>query len=598
MDNVNQEQQSYFEILFYQNPQPMWFFDKITLRFLEVNNAASHHYGYSREEFLGMTIRDIRPAEDLETLNEVLKDLSGVHNVKRPFRHVLKDGTLTHVKIISYPVVYQGNDARLVVVQDVTEIALHIERFGLISKATHDAVWDWNLNTDEIWWNETFLDLFGYKAEEVEPTIESWTKRIHPDDHDRVVKNIHGVIDTGEKNWADQYRFLRADGTYAFILDRGYTLFKDGKAVRMLGSMMDISRQLELQQVSEETKSLLQTITSASPTALWMSDAEGNIVYVNQKWLEWSSSTLTDNLNLGWQKIIHPDDVQRVNETFIKANLTHSEYQIDYRVVLKDSSICWITASGLPRYAANGTFIGFVGSCTDITRQKHLELQKDEFISTVSHELKTPITSIKAYEQLITRSKAVTDAKAQGFLSRMRAQITRLDALVQDLLDISRIESGKLTFKETDFEVNILLAELINDLQLVFPTHRLSIIENHPCTIHGDRNRVIQLITNLVDNAVKYSPGCDKIYVSLICDPEFLTCSIKDFGKGIFKEQQAFVFDRFYQVNDVYKSPGLGIGLYLCKEIVRRQNGSIWFDSVPGEGSTFYFKLPRKMDGA
>jgi PAS domain S-box-containing protein len=595
MNSIDHHGEPYFQILFYQNPQPMWFFEKATLKFLEVNCAAVNHYGYSRDEFLSMTVKDIRPTEDVSYFEDAIKDLNGVNTLKRPFRHQLKDGTINHVKIISYPVVYQDTDARLVMVQDVTESELYIERFSLISKATHDAVWDWNLLTNELWWNNTFLEMFGHKAEDIEQNIDSWTKRIHPDDHDRVVNSIQLVISKGEKNWIDQYRFLRADGTYAYILDRGYTLFNDGKAVRMLGSMMDISQQITLQQTNLETQSLLHTITSASPTALWMSNEAGDVTYVNQKWLDWSDSDIDDNLSKGWQKIIHPDDRERVAAIFNKAHASCTEYQTDYRIVFKDGSVRWLTALGIPRYAADSTYIGFVGSCTDITRQKHLELQKDEFISTVSHELKTPITSIKAYEALITRSQTVTDVKVQGFLSRMRVQITRLDTLVQDLLDISRIESGKLTFNEAEIEINIMLAELVNDLQLVFPSHRLIIIENHICKINADRNRLIQLVTNLIDNAVKYSPQADKVYISLVCDDEYLTCTIKDFGKGIYKEQQPYIFDRFYQVNDVYKSPGLGIGLYLCREIVKRQNGTIWFDSLPGEGSTFYFKLPRDI---
>lgn len=595
MNSIDYDAEPFFQILFYKNPQPMWFFDKITLKFLEVNCAAVEHYGYTREEFLSMTITDIRPGDDLTNFYDALKELNGVNTLKRPFKHRLKDGTINHVKIISYPVTYKDIDSRLVVVQDVTDTELLIQRFSLVSKATHDAVWDWNLEDDTIWWNSTFLDMFGYQAEDVDQTVESWTMRIHPDDHDRVVNGIQQVISKGEENWTDQYRFLRADGSYAYILDRGYTLFTGGKAVRMLGSMMDISQQINLQQTNLETQSLLHTITSASPTALWMSNEVGDVTYVNQKWLDWSESDFNDNLSKKWQRIIHPDDCNRVADIFNKAHASRTEYQTDYRIVFKDGSVRWLTALGIPRYAADGSYIGFVGSCTDITRQKHLELQKDEFISTVSHELKTPITSIKAYEALITRSQKVEDVKIQGFFSRMRVQINRLDALVQDLLDISRIESGKLTFHESEVEINIMLAELINDLQLIFPSHRLIIIENHVCKIFGDRNRLIQLVTNLIDNAVKYSPKGDKVYISLICDETHLTCSIKDFGTGIYKEQQPYIFDRFYQVNNVYKSPGLGIGLYLCKEIVKRQNGDIWFDSVLGEGSTFYFKLSRNI---
>jgi PAS domain S-box-containing protein len=597
MDSIAPEiKQSLFDITFYGNPQPMWFYDTSSLEFIEINQAAIDHYGYSREEFLNMTIRDIRPMEDLEILNYTLKELSGPATSKRTFRHMLKDGTINHVQVVSYPVPYKGHEARLVMTTDLTESTLYIERFELIAQATHDAVWDWNLETNAIWWNQSFLDLFGYKKEEVELTADSWTSRIHPDDKERVQNSIHQAIQSGEKNWSDEYRFLRADRSYAFIIDRGYTIFKEGKAVRMVGSMLDTTLQMQLQTARDESESLLQKITGAAPTALWMSDTEGNLVYVNQTWIDWSNSPSFGNLMEGWVTIIHEEDREKVKATYLNAHTTCSGYSIDYRIYFTDGSIRWLTSTANPRYDFLNKFMGLVGSCTDITRQKHLELQKGGFISTVSHELKTPIASLKGYEQLLSRSKAVTDVKGINFLNRMGVQISRLDTLVQDLLDVSRIESGKLTFKESVFEMNTLMAELITDLQQVFPSHTLMLIENQDCNIYADRNRMIQLITNLIDNAVKYSPGASKVLIKAFCNEETLTVSVQDFGKGILKEQEQYIFERFYQVNNVYKAPGLGIGLYVCREIINRMNGKIWFESTAQEGTTFYFNLPRKLD--
>jgi len=587
---------SLFDVLFYQNPQPMWFFDVTTLQFLEVNKAAIDHYGYSREEFLNMTILEIRPPEDIERLKDTLKQFIGPVTSKKVFRHTLKDGTINHVQVLSYPVPFKNHSARLAMITDLTESTLYIERFDLISKATHDAVWDWDLENNELWWNHSFLDLFGYKEEEIEQTIDSWITRIHPEDKERVYNRIYQAIDRGEKNWTDDYRFLRADGTYAYIIDRGYTIFKDGKAVRMVGSMLDATLQVQLRKAREESESLLHTITSASPTALWMADEQGKLVYANQKWIDWSRDKMAEDILDDWIKVIHPEDRENVLEAYNKAYDEKTLYEVDYRLLFKDRSVRWVTAVGLPRYDANNRFIGFVGSVTDITRQKHLELQKDGFISTVSHELKTPIATIKGYEQLLSRSSAVRDVQAISFLERMRVQINRLDTMVQDLLNVSRIESGKLTFNESKFEVNVMIAELVHDLQLVFPSHALMLIENQSCQIYADRNRVVQLITNLVDNAVKYSPKADKVSLKLTCDQEYLTVSVQDFGTGILKEQEPYLFNKFYQVNNVYKAPGLGIGLYVCGQIIENLNGKIWFESEVGKGSTFSFKLPRKLD--
>lgn len=583
-----------FDITFFKNPQPMWFFDTDSLRFIEVNQAAIDHYGYSRTEFLSMSIRDIRPEEDLERLDSTLKHISG-DTSKRMFRHVLKDGTINHVHIMSYAVPYNLYNARLVMVTDLTDSSLYLERFDLISKATHDAIWDWNLETNELWWNHTFLNLFEYDGASIEPSIDSWTSRIHPDDHERVMDSIHKAITEGEKNWSNEYRFLKGDGKYAYVLNRAYTIFKNGKAVRMLGSMMDVTSQVNLHRQRLDTELLLHEITGASPTALWLSNAEGNMVYVNQTWINWSNNNSSDDLITGWVKIIHEDDRERVKETYFNAHATKCSYSIDYRIYFADGSIRWLTSTANPQYNSHNEFIGLAGSCTDITRLKHMQHQKDNFISTVSHELKTPIASLKGYEQLLSLSNSITDKTGRNFLDRIRVQINRLHTLVQDLLDISRIESGKLTFKEETFEVNLLIAELITDLQLAYPSHKLILLDNQPCKIKADRNRIIQLVTNLIDNAVKYSPGGQEVLITLMCDTNYMTVSVQDFGKGISKELDAFIFERFYQVNNVYKAPGLGIGLYICKEIVTRLNGDIWFDSVRGKGSTFYFKLPRHL---
>jgi PAS domain S-box-containing protein len=597
MDNLEPEiKDSLFNSTFYENPQPMWFFSVETLKVLAVNLAAITYYGYSKEELLSMTILDFRHEDDQADFDFTVKFFAGNDITKRTSIHTIKDGSTHYCQVITHPVIFNGQKARLTTMTDLTETSLYIDRFNLIAKATHDAIWDWNLETDEIWWNQSFLDLFGYKKEEVEKTVESWASRIHPDDRERVLDHIHRAINSGEINWSDEYRFLKADGTYAYILDRGYTIFKNGKAVRMVGSMMDTTEHRQLLQAREESESLLQTITSASPAALWMSDEVGNVIYVNQKWVEWSNAAVSDNLGYGWMEAVHADDKTRVSEVYRIAYVNKKAYEVDYRILFNDGSVRWVMAEGQPRFSADGRFVGFVGSVSDITRQKHLEVQKGGFISTVSHELKTPIASLKGYEQLLSRSKAVKDVQAINFLNRMRVQISRLDTLVQDLLDVSRIETGKLTFKESEFEVNVLMAELVMDLQQVFPTHILMLIENQSCKIYADRNRVVQLITNLVDNAVKYSPGETKVFIKLTCDEEFMTFSVQDFGKGILKEQEPYIFERFYQVNNVYKAPGLGIGLYVCKEIINRLHGNIWFDSRPGEGTTFYFKLPRKLD--
>lgn len=595
MDRIYPEINHSLNVIFQENPQPMWLFDVSTLKFLTVNLAAVQHYGYSVEEFLSMTIRDIRPKEDVEKLEHTIENLSGPATTRRPFRHLKKDGSIIYVDIVSFPVPYDSRQARLVMITDITETTLLLERFELISKATHDAVWDWNLETNKVWWNQSFLHVFGNDKEDLEPDINSWTNRIHPDDKDSVLASISMAIDGLQKNWTNKYRFLKGDGTYADVIVRGYTQFKDGKATRMVGSMLDITLQLQLERARAQSDSILQTISYASPTALWMSDVDGNLVYVSQKWLNWSNSSLAENQMDGWLKIIHPEDVQFVSETYTRSVLERKSYEVDYRIVLSDGEERWVLATGFPRYEADNTFTGFVGSATDITRQKHLELQKDTFINTVSHELKTPISTIKGFGQLLNKSKTVDDARDKKYLDRMLVQAERMDRLIQDLLDVSRISLGKLNLNVKDFDLDTLISDVVQDLKLVFPTHELSLSAGTNCFIFGDPARIAQVITNLIDNAVKYSPEAKQVLIAVRCDEKSATVSVQDFGIGISRSNEPFIFDKFYQVNNVYKTPGLGVGLYVSKEIIELMEGKIWFESKVGEGTIFSFQVPRKI---
>lgn len=381
----------------------------------------------------------------------------------------------------------------------------------------------------------------------------------------------------------------------ADVIVRGYTQFKDGKATRMVGSMLDITLQLQLERARAQSDSILQTISYASPTALWMSDVDGNLVYVSQKWLNWSNSSLAENQMDGWLKIIHPEDVQFVSETYTRSVLERKSYEVDYRIVLSDGEERWVLATGFPRYEADNTFTGFVGSATDITRQKHLELQKDTFINTVSHELKTPISTIKGFGQLLNKSKTVDDARDKKYLDRMLVQAERMDRLIQDLLDVSRISLGKLNLNVKDFDLDTLISDVVQDLKLVFPTHELSLSAGTNCFIFGDPARIAQVITNLIDNAVKYSPEAKQVLIAVRCDEKSATVSVQDFGIGISRSNEPFIFDKFYQVNNVYKTPGLGVGLYVSKEIIELMEGKIWFESKVGEGTIFSFQVPRKI---
>jgi len=230
----------------------------------------------------------------------------------------------------------------------------------------------------------------------------------------------------------------------------------------------------------------------------------------------------------------------------------------------------------------------------DITERKQLEQQKDEFISIASHELKTPITSVKAYTQILgQRFRKAEDIKSAELVGKMDSQLDKLTDLIGDLLDITMIEAGRIQFHESHFDFNELVNETVEELQRTTEKHLIKELQPSR-TVYGDHDRLGQVLTNFMTNAIKYSPRADKIIVSTSTDKDNVTLCVQDFGVGLSKEDQAKVFERFYRVGGSNQNtyPGLGLGLYISSEIIKRHKGRVWVESKKAKGSTFCFSLP------
>ena len=238
---------------------------------------------------------------------------------------------------------------------------------------------------------------------------------------------------------------------------------------------------------------------------------------------------------------------------------------------------------------------------TDITLQKETQQhkkamdKKDEFISIASHELKTPVTSIKGYVQLLRFNfQKEGNNTAAELLTKVDVQINKLTNLIGDLLDVKKIENGQLQYHEDRFDFNVLVDEIIEETGRVLNKHTIVASLAESRIMYGDRNKIGQVITNLLENAGKYSPSGSIITVQTSVKDGKIKLSIKDRGIGIPKEQLGKIFERFFRVSSETENTyaGLGLGLYISSEIIKRHHGTIGVDSKEGNGSTFYFELP------
>lgn len=239
------------------------------------------------------------------------------------------------------------------------------------------------------------------------------------------------------------------------------------------------------------------------------------------------------------------------------------------------------------------------GVLQDITEQRQDEQRKNDFIAMVSHELKTPLTSLSGYVQILQlMTRKNEDQKLNDMLEKSKTQVTKMNNLINGFLDMSRFESGKIHLQKVDFILNELIGEVVADTKLVSITHEINVLECTPLLVNADKDKIGQVITNLLSNAIKYSPEGKRITVHCKAQNGYAIVSVTDEGMGITKANTLKLFDRFYRVEDKQSATisGFGIGLYLSAEIIERHEGHIGVESEPGHGSVFYFDIPLKKD--
>ncbi|MEO8404800.1 MAG: hybrid sensor histidine kinase/response regulator [Chitinophagaceae bacterium] len=366
------------------------------------------------------------------------------------------------------------------------------------------------------------------------------------------------------------------------------TFYKLFEQTRQLNEMQDILRseiefrkqaQAEINAKAQELRSTLESI----PQLAFTTRDSGQIEYTNSQWLEYQHNSYQF-------PVTHPDDPE-IAPAFLAALTLGRPFELEVRIKKKaENEYRYHLMRVLPA-RENDVIVRWVGTFTDIEDQKQAIKRKDEFISIASHELKTPLTTIKAYVQLLERM--TEDGTAKNYVERTLFQVKKLDTLITDLLDISRIESGKMKFDKKEFEFEPMLAGAIDMARQTYPDFNFAREGAAQAEVFGDDTRLEQVLVNFISNAVKYSRGRKEVCIQAKSDSDKLMISVKDFGIGIPKEYQADLFKKFYRVEETTThAQGLGIGLYICSEILDRHDCKYGVESEPDHGSTFYFSIP------
>jgi two-component system, chemotaxis family, CheB/CheR fusion protein len=372
---------------------------------------------------------------------------------------------------------------------------------------------------------------------------------------------------------------------------------KENKENLILLALDDITTSKDLEKIAvkntEDIKIILENIPQITSTA----SADGAITYFNQNFLDYSGMNLAEAIGWGWVAVIEPGMLATVNKAWKHSITTGDIFNMEILLKRKaDNTYRWHLCRSTAILNPEGKIISWVGAAIDIHEQKTKERIKDEFIAIASHELKTPLTTAKAYIQLLQMSMEETKYKDLGFAKKAAASIDRLNELIGELMDVSKIQNGKLDLNITSFDFNEMVVEAVEGIQYGALLHNIKLSGKVKEPVKADKERLKQVIINLLSNAVKYSPGSKNIFVHIGSKNGSVSVSVRDTGIGIRKESLEKIFERYYREEQrAVHFQGLGIGLFISYEIVQRHNGKIWAESIPGKGTTFHFTIPKSL---
>jgi PAS domain S-box-containing protein len=440
--------------------------------------------------------------------------------------------------------------------------------------------------------NDAYLELVGRERTELDKrTI--W--EAIPEAAEAYAPVMNGVITTGVAFVAKDHELvlIRKGVPETVFIDFVYEpMLVEGAVQAIMVLAIEVSEKVLARRVVEETEERIRLAIEAAEIGTFDLDLKKGVMLTSDRFdaifgfdehADWSN----------YPAVIHRDD-QHIREKAHREAVITGKLFYEVRVVYSNESIHWIRVQGQVYYDDAGKAERILGTLLDITRFKNLEQQKDDFISIASHELKTPVTSLKASLQLLERLKGdLSSPLVPRLIDQSLKSMTKISTLIEDLLNVNRTKESQFTLKRTTFVVADLLEACCNHIRMA-GKYNLTIEGDKYLTIFADEHAIDQVVVNFVNNAVKYAPGSLEIFLKIEAVDGAVKISVRDTGPGVAESKIPYLFDRYYQAESSgFNKSGLGLGLYISAEIIRKHGGQIGVNSVKGEGSTFWFTIPQ-----
>ena len=376
-------------------------------------------------------------------------------------------------------------------------------------------------------------------------------------------------------------------------------------------NLIDLTHYKMQEELIRENQIRFENMANTAPVMIWIADVDGLFSFLNKVWLDFTGNEMGDDLGMNWLKNVHPEDLEKLLDYYQNAFKSKIPFSCEFRFKRKDDIYRWIMINGTPRFSRTGIFMGFIGSCTDISEQKeseekiqkiNIELEeinatKDKFFSIISHDLRSPLSGLMQILFIIAEDyDSLPNEEKLEMIMDVANTSKKTYELMENLLEWSSVQTGTIPFNPKKIKIiNVLhnLEELYNQ-NLKGKEITLKIDIEPEIFVFADKKMVETIFRNLISNAIKFTHPNGTISISSEAADDLVVIKVSDNGVGINEEtlSELFKVDKVQSTPGTKKETGTGLGLILCKELVEKQNGNMWVESKEDEGTTFYFSLP------
>ncbi|MBP6460076.1 MAG: PAS domain-containing protein [Crocinitomicaceae bacterium] len=493
-----------------------------------------------------------------------------------------------------------------------SEIKESNDRYDIVSKATSDTIWDWKIQEDRMTWNKGIEGVFGYKQDQVGQSSNWWFENIHPEDSIKMSIKLYSFIEQKTEKWQDEYRFKCADGTYKFVLDRGFILKDEsGKSLRMIGAIQDITKQKE----EEQRLKLLETVITHTKDSVIITEAnlnEGNlpnIVYVNPAFSITSGYNSNEIVGKSLEIFRGSNSDLQEYDKLITAIKTKQECQVETLSYKKDKEPYWVNFTMLPVYNSDEELSHWVSIQRDVTEDKKQEVEKEQLIKELtqnnkdlqqfsyitSHNLRAPLSNLTGLLNLI-EDIPIENPELKEIIDGFNKSTHLLNDTINDLVRVIIIKDNPSIEKES-----LLLKDIFEDvfsqLDFLIGLHKpiIKFDFEEVSFLNTNKSYLESILLNLLTNSIKYKSDSRKLKINIVAHQleDSVVLIFKDNGIGIDLERNKDkVFGLYQRFHDYPDSKGLG--LYLVKSQVETMGGTISIDSKVNVGTTFTLTFKNK----